>query len=96
VLYAPFPPDLDALVAIVTAVAPTPVNVLVSPSDKVLTVTELQKAGVKRISLGPSLYTNAMGALEQATKALVAGDLASATTGISFERISELLARGKN
>jgi 2-methylisocitrate lyase-like PEP mutase family enzyme len=62
----------------------------------VLTVTELQKAGVKRISLGPSLYTNAMGALEQATKALVAGDLAPATTGISFERISELLARGKN
>jgi hypothetical protein len=37
-----------------------------------------------------------MGALEQATKALVAGDLASATTGIGFERISELLARGKN
>jgi 2-methylisocitrate lyase-like PEP mutase family enzyme len=94
VLYAPFPPDLDALVAIVTAVAPTPVNVLVSPSDKVLTVAELQKAGVKRISLGPLLYTQAMGALEQATKALVAGDLASATTGgMSFDRINELLAR---
>jgi PEP phosphonomutase and related enzymes len=96
VLYAPYPPDLDALDAIVTAVAPTPVNVLVSPSDKVLTVAELQKAGVKRISLGPWLYIHAMGALEQATKALVAGDLASATTGISFERISELLAGGKN
>jgi 2-methylisocitrate lyase-like PEP mutase family enzyme len=61
VLYAPYPPDLDALDAIVTAVAPTPVNVLVSPSDKVLTVAELQKAGVKRISLGPSLYIHAMG-----------------------------------
>jgi 2-methylisocitrate lyase-like PEP mutase family enzyme len=59
-------------------------------------VAELQRAGVKRISLGPFLYANAMGALEQATKALVAGDIASATTGISFERISELLARGKN
>jgi hypothetical protein len=46
--------------------------------------------------LGPSLYVHAVGALEQATKALVAGDLASATTGIGFERISELLARGKN
>jgi 2-methylisocitrate lyase-like PEP mutase family enzyme len=68
----------------------------VSPSDQVLTVAELQKAGVKRISLGPWLYIHAMGALEQATKALVAGDLASATTGISFERIGELLARGKN
>ncbi|MFF4732363.1 isocitrate lyase/phosphoenolpyruvate mutase family protein [Streptomyces mirabilis] len=96
VVYAPFPPDRDALVAIVTAVAPTPVNVLVSPSDKVLTVAELQQAGVKRISLGPLLYTHAMGALEQATKALLAGDLASATTGMNFARVSELLARGKN
>ncbi|GGJ70721.1 isocitrate lyase/PEP mutase family protein [Streptomyces brasiliensis] len=96
VLYAPYPPDLDALVAIVTAVAPTPVSVLISPADKVLTVSELQKAGVKRISVGPALYTHAMAALEQATKALVAGDLTAATTGISFERISELLARGTN
>ncbi|MDX3073966.1 isocitrate lyase/phosphoenolpyruvate mutase family protein [Streptomyces sp. MI02-7b] len=93
VLYAPFPPDLDALVAIVAAVAPTPVNVLISPADEVLTVAELQKAGVKRISLGPALYTHAMQALDQAIKALVAGDLRTATTGISFERISELLAR---
>lgn len=96
VLYAPFPPDLDALGAIVAAVAPTPVNVLVSPSDKVLTVAELQRAGVKRISLGPLLYTHTMAALEQATKALVAGDLASATTGMSFDRIGELIANGKN
>ncbi|WP_202873091.1 isocitrate lyase/PEP mutase family protein [Kribbella capetownensis] len=96
VLYAPYPPDLDALDAIVTAVAPTPVNVLVSPADNVLTVAELQKAGVKRISLGPWLYVHAMGALEEATKALVAGDLASAATGISFERVGELLARSKN
>ncbi|MFJ7948828.1 isocitrate lyase/phosphoenolpyruvate mutase family protein [Streptomyces sp. NPDC096354] len=96
VVFAPYPPDLDALVAIVTAVAPTPVNVLVSPSDKVLRVAELQKAGVKRISVGPLHYTHAMGALEQAVNALAAGDLASATTGTSFERINELLAHGKS
>jgi 2-methylisocitrate lyase-like PEP mutase family enzyme len=96
VLYAPYPPDLDALDKIITAVAPIPVNVLVSPSDKLLSVADLQKAGVKRISLGPWLYVHAMGALEEATKALVAGDLASAATGISFERVGELLARGKN
>lgn len=93
VLYAPFPPDLDSLVRIVTAVAPTPVNVLISPADKVLTVAELRKAWVKRISLGPALYTHAMGALEQAAKALFAGDIASATTGIGFDRMGELLAR---
>lgn len=92
VLYAPFPPDLEALIAIITAVAPTPVNVLISPADRVLTVAELQRAGVKRISLGPALYTHAMGALEQATRALVTGDLSAAATGISFERVGELLA----
>ncbi|WP_344173053.1 isocitrate lyase/phosphoenolpyruvate mutase family protein [Kribbella lupini] len=96
VLYAPYPPDLEALGAIVSAVAPKPVNVLVSPADEVLTVAELQKAGVKRISLGPWLYTHSMGALAEATDALVAGNLAAAATGLSFERIGELLARGKN
>jgi 2-methylisocitrate lyase-like PEP mutase family enzyme len=95
VLYAPYPPDLDALNQIVTAAAPIPVNVLVSPADNVLTVAELQKAGVRRISLGPWLYVHAMGALEEATKALVAGDLASAATGLSFERVGELLAHSK-
>ena len=91
-----YPPDLEALGAIVSAVAPKPVNVLVSPAGAVLTVAELQKAGVKRISLGPWLYTHSMGALAEATDALVAGNLAAAATGLSFERIGELLARGKN
>lgn len=93
VLYAPFPPDLASLVAIVTAVAPTPVNVLISPADGVLTVAELQEVGVKRISLGPALYTNALTALSQAARALTAGDIASATAGIGFDRVSELLSR---
>jgi 2-methylisocitrate lyase-like PEP mutase family enzyme len=95
VLYAPLMPDLDALVAIVAAVAPKPVNVLISPADTVLTVAQLQQAGVKRISLGPALYTHAMGALQQATRALAAGDLAAATTGIDFDRVSELLDRAR-
>lgn len=92
VLYAPSPPDLQALTKIITAVAPTPLNVLISPADKVLTVAELQQAGVKRISLGPALYTHAMGALDQAAKELAAGQIAPAVTGISFDRIGELLA----
>jgi 2-methylisocitrate lyase-like PEP mutase family enzyme len=94
VLYAPFPPDAASLVAIVKAVAPKPVNVLISPADQVLTVAELQDLGVKRISLGPALYANALTALEHAAHALKAGDIAEATTGIGFGRVSELLARG--
>ncbi|MBL7486866.1 isocitrate lyase/phosphoenolpyruvate mutase family protein [Frankia sp. AgB1.9] len=92
VLYAPFPPDLAAVTAIVQAVAPKPVNVVVSPVDKTLSVAELQQAGVRRISLGVSLYAHTMGALQQAAAALTAGDLATATTGPSFGRLSRLLA----
>ena len=94
VVYAPLPPDLDALRAIVAAVAPTPVNVLISPADAVLTVAELRAVGVKRISLGPALYAHAMGALEEAVGALVRGDLATATTGMDFGRMEALLGRG--
>lgn len=93
VLYAPFPPDLESLVKIVSAVAPTPVNVLISPADQVLTVAELQRAGVKRVSVGPALYTNALGALEQAARALKDGDIAAATAGIDLSRVNERLAR---
>lgn len=82
-------PDLDDTIRRLTAFAEVGADVL-------LAVAELRKAGVKRISLGPFLYIHAMGALEQATEALVAGDLATASTGISFERIDELLARVKN
>jgi 2-methylisocitrate lyase-like PEP mutase family enzyme len=93
VLYAPYPPDLDSVRAIVDAVAPKPVNVVVSPADRTLTVAELRQVGVRRISVGVSLYTHAMTALQQAAEALANGDLASATTGMSFARATELLTR---
>jgi 2-methylisocitrate lyase-like PEP mutase family enzyme len=93
VLYAPFPPDLDSLVKIVSAVAPKPVNVLISPADRVLTVAELQHAGVKRVSLGPALYTNALAALERAAQALKGGDIATAAAGIDLGRVTERLVR---
>jgi 2-methylisocitrate lyase-like PEP mutase family enzyme len=93
VVFAPFPPDVDALTKIIAAVTPTPVNVLISTADKSLTVAELQELGVKRISLGPALYTHAMGALEEAAKSLADGDIAAATTGVSFDRVTALLAR---
>jgi len=93
VVFAPYPPDLDALRAIIAAVAPTPVNILVSVADTVLTVAELRAAGVKRVSLGPALYAHAMGAVEEAVGALVRGDLATATTGMDFGRIEALLGR---
>ncbi|MFE4468089.1 isocitrate lyase/phosphoenolpyruvate mutase family protein [Leifsonia sp. NPDC056824] len=94
VVYAPYPPDAGALRAIVRAVAPTPVNVLISPADAVLSVDELRQIGVKRISLGPALYVHAMGAVEKAVAALGRGDIAAATDGMDFGRIDALLHRG--
>lgn len=94
VLYAPLPPDLAAVAAIVTAVAPKPVNVVVSPADKTVTVAELQRVGVKRISLGSALYTHTMAALDQAAVALAAGDLPTATKGSNF-RLRRLLRQAK-
>jgi len=50
VLYAPYPADMDAVRAIVRAVAPKPVNVVVGPRSGKVPWVELQKAGVKRVS----------------------------------------------
>ncbi|MGH3524005.1 MAG: isocitrate lyase/PEP mutase family protein, partial [Mycobacterium sp.] len=52
VLYAPNPPDLTVVRAIVEAVAPKPVNVVRGTGAGTVTVAELQQAGVKRISMG--------------------------------------------
>jgi 2-methylisocitrate lyase-like PEP mutase family enzyme len=95
VLYAPYPPDLAAVTTIIKAVSPKPVNVLISPADRVLTVAEVQAAGAGRISLGVALYAQAMGALQQSATALAAGDLASATSGMAFGELSRLLGQAK-
>ena len=95
VLYAPFPPDMDSVKAIVRAVAPKPVNVVVGPGNKVLPAAELQRAGVKRISLGVALYTHAMEALKTGAAQLAAGDIASASAGLSFGEVSRVIAAAR-
>src|SRR5262245_33862107 len=56
VLFAPYPPNMDAVRAIVKAVAPKPVNIVVRTMSGVVPWSELQKAGVKRVSMGSALY----------------------------------------
>jgi len=91
VLYAPHPPDMDAVRAIVKAVAPKPVNVMVGPKSGAVPWAELQKAGVKRVSLGVALYTRVMGELQKAAKQLADGDLASGSEGMRFGEIAKLV-----
>jgi 2-methylisocitrate lyase-like PEP mutase family enzyme len=91
VLYAPALPDMDAINAVVRAVAPKPVNVLIGPKTGPVPLEELTKIGVKRVSLGGALYRHAMGALRSAATALSNGDIASCTRGLSMAEIQKLL-----
>lgn len=91
VLYAPYPTDMAAVEAIVKAVAPKPVNVLIGTMSGVLPWSELQKVGVKRVSMGAALYARVMGDLRKAAKQLADGDLASASEGIGFGEIKTLI-----
>jgi 2-methylisocitrate lyase-like PEP mutase family enzyme len=75
----------------VKAVAPKPVNLVVGTMAGTVPWAELQKAGVKRVSLGVALYTRVMGDLQKAAAELTNGDLASASTGMSFGALSGLI-----
>lgn len=89
VLYAPGLPDMEAISAVVRAVAPKPVNVLIGPGVQ---LTKLAAAGVRRVSLGGALYRRAMGGLVAAAEALQTGDLPLAVRGaVPGSDLAELL-----
>jgi 2-methylisocitrate lyase-like PEP mutase family enzyme len=91
VLYAPGLPDMATISAVVRAVAPKPVNVLIGPGVQ---LAELAASGVRRVSLGAALYRRAMGGLVAAAEALRAGDLPAAVRGtVPGGDIVELLPR---
>ena len=92
VLYAPFLPDMDAVRAIVKAVAPKPVNLLIGTMKDTLPFAEVQKSGVKRVSMGVALYTRVMADLRKAAAELAQGDLASASAGIGFGEVMEMIS----
>ena len=91
VLYAPYPTDMDHVAKLVKAVAPKPLNLVVGTMTTTLPVADVQKAGVKRISIGAALYLRVMGDLRNAAKQLKDGDLAAATAGISFGEVKTLI-----
>lgn len=64
-LYAPGITDLNAIRAIVSAVAPRPVNVLLRPGMK---VADLAAAGVRRVSVGGALAAAAWAAFDAAAR----------------------------
>jgi len=69
-LYAPGVSKPDEIAALVKAVAPKPVNVLVSTHNCNLTVSQLADLGVRRISVGGALARMAWHALMESAKAI--------------------------
>lgn len=91
VLYAPYPKDMDSIRAIVKAVAPKPVNVVVGPANGIVPIAELGATGVKRISLGAVPYCNAMRGLQTALKEAAGGNLVPIATVISPRAIMRMI-----
>jgi len=88
VLYAPGPRKRDEIKAIVEAVAPKPVNVLMS-SNVGLAVEDLAAIGVRRISVGSALSRAAWGAFIRAAKAIARdGSFAGFDGSVSFAELN--------
>ncbi|WDG80126.1 isocitrate lyase/phosphoenolpyruvate mutase family protein [Pseudomonas chlororaphis] len=90
VLYAPGLSSAEEIIAVVRAVAPKPVNVLMSGGLK-LTQAQLSELGVKRISVGSALARAAYGAFYQAAQEIRDhGSFDFADRAIPFGQINQL------
>jgi len=94
VLYAPGLRTRDAISAVVRAVAPKPVNVIMGLSGVTLSLDELRKLGVKRVSLGSSLARAAYGAfLNAAREVKKKGTFDFAQTAVPYAELQKLFKR---
>lgn len=90
-LYAPGIRTRDQIAAVVAAVAPKPVNVLVGADFT--TVAELRDLGVRRISVGGALARSAWtGFLASAREIADLGTFANLGQAIQFAEINELFS----
>ncbi len=94
VLYAPYPPDMEAVRQIVAAVAPKPVNVIIGPTGSRPSAEELFAAGVKRISLGSGPYLTAMESTRRLAERVARGDVAAAKEGMPYGDAQALVEDG--
>jgi 2-methylisocitrate lyase-like PEP mutase family enzyme len=91
VLYAPGLATREAIAAVVGAVAPRPVNVVMGLSGAKLTLRELADIGVKRVSLGSSLARAAIGEMiRAATEVRDAGAFEFATRATPYANLNAL------
>ena len=90
-LYAPGVSEPDEITQIVKAVAPKPVNVLVSGFNHQLSLSQLTDLGVRRISVGSSLALAAWGVFLRAAKDIKTnGTFNLLANGAAFADLNEL------
>ena len=90
VLFAPGVRSQQDIAEIVRAVAPKPVNVLMS-ADTGLTLADLERLGVRRVSVGSALARVAWGAFLRASRLISEeGSFAGLARAASFEELNVL------
>lgn len=90
-LYAPGVRQHDEIAALVRAVSPKPVNVLVSAPNPVLSVARLADLGVRRISVGSALARVAWGAFIRASRSIAStGAFDALADAASFAELNEI------
>ena len=91
VLYAPGLKSRADIEAVVKAVAPKPVNVVMGLSGAALSLDELEAIGVKRVSLGSSLARAAYGAFVSAAREVrTRGTFTFADSAIPYAEINAM------
>jgi 2-methylisocitrate lyase-like PEP mutase family enzyme len=95
-LYAPGVTNLQEISQIVKAVAPKPVNVLVSTNNCDVTVSQLADLGVRRISVGGALARVAWAGLTQAAKEIHEhGAFTSFADATPYGELTDLFSSGR-
>jgi 2-methylisocitrate lyase-like PEP mutase family enzyme len=94
VLYAPGLRTVEEIRAVVQAVAPKPVNVLMGLAGVTLSVNQLQDLGVRRISVGSSLARAALGAFHRAALEIRdEGTFGYGEQALPFAQLNDLFRR---
>ena len=94
-LYAPGVQDPDEIAAIVKAVAPKPVNVLVHGPSATLSVSRLTDLGVRRVSVGSALARVAWGAFIRAAESIArTGTFDAFADAAPFAEINNIFRKG--
>ena len=90
-LYAPGVTEATEIAALVKAVAPKPINVLMSAPSKVLSLSRLADLGVRRVSVGSALSRVAWGAFIRAARSIAAtGSFDAFADAVPFAELNDL------